>query len=205
MGREMGNSRYDDLRYCQKVLEALYEIDEINQRRKKAIQAVYNKVKLEKSLGILLSYMTIPLVITVLYILRYSSIINLSNRFFVGMVGILGIVYIVCCLGWEKQGVKRISKRGESVLSNELQSINQNSKKLVYQIPLTPSRVEEKYLSIDKVTQLINYLEKSQAASLEEAVYMMELDMKNMKYIKKEISTTRTLQEEKDYLDKVAL
>ena len=182
----------DDLEYCYQVLDYLYQIEVNRQKRKRLTQEVEKAGQRKKYTIILLTILVVMFIIFILLNFKLFPTVEMKGLIFIGIVGFFGLSYI---------GNKKFYDRRVKMLGREISLTDENSRMIVYSPLLTSTKLSEEYLSIDKLLQLISYMKKNQANSLDEAIYMIESDIKNVKHIKESIKTPNIFQEEKDYLN----
>ncbi|AYG00893.1 hypothetical protein [Lactococcus allomyrinae] len=194
------DTKYDDLNYCYSVLDALKALEENNTKRENLNQTIQNRTQYKSNFGKLASLLLIPLIMV--FTILFSRMWSVPMILLIIILLIESLVYILGMIWWKKFGEAQMITLGQKEYKQELSRIDEKSINLLNHPPLVSLRIADKYLSIDSVTQLIGYLQKRHASFLEEAVYMMELDIKNTKYGKKSLVEDNIFQKEKKYITK---
>lgn len=194
------DTKYDDLNYCYSVLDALKALEENHTKRENLNQMIQKRTKYKANFGKLSSLLLVPLIMV--FTILFSRMWSVPTILLLFLLLIESLAYILGMIWWKKFGEAQVIALGQKEYRQELSRIDEKSMNLLNHPPLVSLRIADKYLSIDSVTQLIGYLQKRHASFLEEAIYMMELDIKNTKYGKKAFGEDNIFQKEKKYITK---
>jgi hypothetical protein len=206
--------KYTDLDYCYHVLDAIEKLEKNEHRREHLKQKFADKVAHEGRVRSLFFAGILPLIILVAYLMILIAELNLDTLLrFLGHTGLVLaiclVLYILIFLILNKMWQANVFKKARAhvehkwmkKLENQEILINSDDKTVLSEEIFSPGRIDEKYMSRATVSQLAHYMESHQAVFLEEAVYMLEMDMQGSKD-KKELAEQSIVQMAREKCDK---
>lgn len=128
-------------------------------------------------------------------IMRILSLVMISLLIFT-------LIYFVTLHFWKNTSTpmkKRLERNLRIILVDEINTIDDESKAILSQKELSYSRIPEEYLTSEMLHILIRYFESGQAISLREALYSLDLEIKNTGHYKNLITDDTLLQKEQRY------
>ncbi|WP_312682092.1 hypothetical protein [Lactococcus taiwanensis] len=197
---QVEDTKYDDLVYCHQLLSALEQLEQNKNTRAKLKEKFQKQMQVKSRLFAWGSVCFVPLFTLLLLSLSLLKSSFGKTQFLILSGGAL--LYLLDLLWWKYRGKKRLALHKEIMFRTERSKIDQFSQRLTTSEPLANPRLPQQYLTPEMVRQIIAYLNKRHAGFLEEAIYMMELDLRHTKYNKDALPIEQVLQSENEDLQK---
>ncbi|MFC4652958.1 hypothetical protein ACFO26_08560 [Lactococcus nasutitermitis] len=200
-----------DIIYCQQVLNSLNQLEKNNYKRNDLLRAYKCTIIKARNHHAFVIGLIFPLLIIIYFFSAFAPVNGELLTRFVALIFICSVIFLIgysiYLYLWDKgklhHSKEKIEQKWLGKLAPQKEEIDQSSEKILENDLIVHPRIDEKYLSTQGLFVILRYLENQQAAFLEEAIYMMELDIKNSKYGKNfEPATETVVKKERESIHK---
>jgi uncharacterized membrane protein (DUF485 family) len=210
--------RLSDLDYCYASWKLLTDLETNSYARNQCVRDFQEKVNRRESFVSILLALILPVILWGYFLInsfsssgKTPSIGENFGNFWTRLLGILMIsillfliIFLFSRILWTKNSFRFLKNMFESDLKAKLMDkispIDDEARRIAYRSIFEEGRIPNDFLSAEMLPLLIRYFERKQATTMKEAVYSLELDLKNTGYYGNLLSNDNLLQREKEYL-----
>ncbi|MCL2114029.1 hypothetical protein [Lactococcus protaetiae] len=205
-----------DLQYCYKLLETINDLEKVNHKRGDLQRKLEHKALHSQSFYACIIALILPLFLVIFSSLTALNIIPVN---FIGqditlaiprLIGVLIIsimIFLVSDLVLTSIGRKYFMTSSKKYWAKKIKltdcefELNKESSNIFKNSVLAENRLEDKYLSSQGVIMLIRYFETNRASFLDEAVYMLDLNIENSQHGVSPLELENIIQKERKILE----
>lgn len=205
--------KLNDLDYCYTARLLLEQLEKISYARNEQLRYFQEKVHARQAIIAGTLSLILPIVVWY-YLLMFNSQIFEKGTFatlgtrLIGLIMVTALLFVIPYMllnaFWYRSSLLLIRKIFETNLRattlHDIQKIDAHAQDIISNPVFTEPMLPETFYSVEILTLLIRYFESGQATFMKEAVYNLNLELKNTGYYTNPLSHQTLLQKERDYL-----
>lgn len=205
--------KLNDLDYCYTTRQLLEQLEKVAYARNEQLRNFQEKIHSRRAIIAGTLSLVLPtivwgyLLISKAQIFAKGTFATFGTRL-IGLMMVTALLFIIPYLlinaMWRRPSLLLIRKIFEANLKiaalHDIQKIDAQAQAIISKPVFTEPRLSDTFFSVEMLTLLIRYFESGQATFMKEAVYNLNLELKNTGYYASPTTHQTLIQKERDYL-----